>query len=58
MRSSGSMLVPNYALERTVRGWSERAAGARKIIAPTARRPRLARPAQRGRWAYEGGTTS
>ena len=39
----------NYALERTVKGLSERAAGARTIFAPAARRPRLARPAQRGR---------
>jgi len=39
----------NYALERSVTGFRERAAGARTIIAPAARRPRLARPAQRGR---------
>ena len=40
---------PNYALERSVTALSERAAGARTIFAPAARRPRLARPAQRGR---------
>ena len=40
---------PNYALERSVRGSSERAAGAQAIIAPAARWPRLARPAQRER---------
>jgi len=39
------------SLEQTVTGSSERAAGARTIIAPAARRLRLARPAQRGRWA-------
>jgi hypothetical protein len=37
------------SLERSVRALSERAAGARTIIAPAARGPRLARPAQRGR---------
>ena len=36
---------PNYALERSVRGSSERAAGARTIVASAAaRRPRTARP--------------
>jgi hypothetical protein len=42
-------VTPNYALERSVTGLSERAAGARTIFAPTARWPRTARPAQRGR---------
>jgi hypothetical protein len=42
-------LLSNYALERSVRESSERAAGAQKILAPAARWPRLARPAQRGR---------
>jgi hypothetical protein len=42
-------LRSNYALERSVRGSRERAAGARNIIAPAARGTRLARPAQRGR---------
>ncbi len=42
-------LTSNYALERSVRALSERAAGARTIIAPAARRPGCARPAQRGR---------
>jgi hypothetical protein len=32
----------NYALERSVRGFSERAAGARNNCAPSARRPRSA----------------
>jgi len=41
--------LPNYALERTVIALSERAAGALTIIAPAARWPRIARPAQRGR---------
>jgi hypothetical protein len=41
--------MPNYALERTVKGFHERAAGARTIIAPAARWPRIVRPAQRGR---------
>jgi hypothetical protein len=42
-------MMPNYAFERSVKSWSERAAGAGANIAPAARRPRLARPAQRGR---------
>jgi len=45
----GTIAPPNYALERSVRDWSERAAGARTIIAPAARVVRLARSAQRGR---------
>ena len=32
-------VTPNYALERSVKGLSERAAGAQTIIAPAARRP-------------------
>jgi len=43
-------VMPNNALERTVRSWSEHAAGARTIFAPAARVSRLARPAQRGRY--------
>jgi hypothetical protein len=39
----------NYALERSGTALSERAAGARTIIAPAARWFFLARPAQRGR---------
>jgi hypothetical protein len=42
-------LTPNYALERSVRGLSVRAAGAQNIIAPAARTPGCARTAQRGR---------
>jgi hypothetical protein len=42
-------MTPNHALERTVNGWSERAAGAQTIFAPEARGFGLARPAQRGR---------
>ncbi len=41
-------LPPNYALERSVRGLSERAAGAQNIIAPASRWLGLARPAQGG----------
>ena len=41
--------MPNYAFERSVKGSSERAAGAQKIIAPAARWPHRARSAQRGR---------
>ncbi len=40
---------PNYALEPSVRAMSERAAGARTIVAPAARCLRLALLAQRGR---------
>jgi len=52
--SKGSTGVPivmrsNYALERSVRALSERAAGAPEEFAPAARWPRVARPAQRGR---------
>jgi len=42
-------MPPNNALERSVTALSERAAGARTIVAPAVRRPRTARPAQRGR---------
>jgi hypothetical protein len=41
--------MPNNALERTVKGSSERAAGAQTIFASAARGFGLARPAQRGR---------
>jgi hypothetical protein len=41
--------MPNYALERSVTGGGWRAAGAREEFAPAARRPRIARPPQRGR---------
>ena len=44
----------NNALERAVKAFSERAAGAQTIITPAAREPRLARPAQRGRWTALG----
>ena len=44
------MKLSNYALERTVTGFSERAAGARTIIAPAVRWTRGVRPAQRGRY--------
>jgi hypothetical protein len=43
----------NYALERSVKASCERAAGARTIFAPAARWLRLARPAQRERWAAD-----
>ena len=42
-------MTPNYALERTENGLSERAAGAQRDFTPAARRFGLARPAQRGR---------
>jgi hypothetical protein len=42
-------MTPNYALERSVRVFRERAAGAGNIIAPAARGLGCARPAQRGR---------
>ena len=44
-----TVLLSNYALERSVNRCSERAAGARTIIAPAARRRGRARSAQRGR---------
>jgi hypothetical protein len=43
-------LLSNYALERSVKPCGWRAAGARTIVAPAARWPRLARPAHRGRY--------
>jgi len=43
-------VTPNYALERPVKSWSERAAGTQKIIAPAARRFGLCPAAQRGRY--------
>jgi hypothetical protein len=42
-------VTSNHTLERSVNGSRERAAGARTIFAPAARRPRPARLAQRGR---------
>jgi hypothetical protein len=42
-------MTPNYALERSVNGLSERAAGAQTIFAPAARVIRRALPAKRGR---------
>jgi hypothetical protein len=46
----------NNALERTVKGLSERAAGARRDFTPAARCNRFARPAQRGRYTDFDGT--
>ncbi len=43
--------MSNYALERAVMSSSERAAGARNIVAPAARRFWLCPAAQRKRWA-------
>jgi len=49
-RASGiTRLMPNYALERSVRACGWRAAGARRDFAPAARWNGFARPAQRGR---------
>jgi hypothetical protein len=45
----GVSTLPNHALERSVMGWSERAAGAQTIIAPAAPGWASPRPAQRGR---------
>ena len=42
-------LRSNYALERSVTGLSERAAGARTIFAPASPGLGFPRPAQRGR---------
>jgi hypothetical protein len=44
-----SGVPPNYALERSVKGWREGAAGAWEIIAPAAPGSAFPRPAQRGR---------
>ena len=44
-----SAVISNYALERSVRALSARAAGSPEEFAPAARRPRLVRPPQRGR---------
>ena len=41
-------MMPNYALERSVTGLSERTAGAQTIFAPAARWLHVAQPAQRG----------
>jgi hypothetical protein len=42
-------VTPNYALERTVRGWSERAAGMRRNVTRAARWLCCTAAAQRGR---------
>jgi len=42
-------MLPNFALERSGTALSVRAAVALAILAPAARWPRRARPAQRGR---------
>jgi hypothetical protein len=42
-------VLSNYALERAVKSWNQRAAGARTIIAPAARWPSSCPAAQRGR---------
>ena len=44
-----AVVMPNNALERSVRARQGRAAGARNIVAPTARRPAFCLAAQRGR---------
>jgi hypothetical protein len=41
--------MPNYALERAVKGLAVGAAGARTIVAPAAPGAGFPRPAQRGR---------
>jgi hypothetical protein len=45
----GRKVLPNYALERSVKAWRVGAAGASEIVAPAAPGKRVARPAQRGR---------
>ena len=42
-------MMPNYALERSVRGWRVGAARASESLARAAPGRRRARPAQRGR---------
>jgi hypothetical protein len=49
LSGSNSSVLSNNALERTVSGLSERAAGAQRDFTPAARGFGLARPAQRGR---------
>ncbi len=49
MKPARAIKTPNYALERTVKGLCKRAADARTIIAPAARRPGFCPAAQRGR---------
>jgi hypothetical protein len=44
-----AQMLPNYALERSVKSKQQCAAGARNNFAPAALGPRLARSAQRGR---------
>ena len=46
---SGLSALSNYALKRSVRDLSKRAAGARIIVAPAASSRALPRPARRGR---------
>jgi hypothetical protein len=46
----------NYALERSVKGLAQGAAGAGKIVAPAAPGESLALPAQRGRYTDFDGT--
>ena len=49
-RLTGSAgMLPNYALERSVKGLAVGAAGARKIVAPAALAIAVPRPAQRER---------
>lgn len=42
-------MPPSHALERSLKGSNEHAAGAQNIVVPAADPPRLARPAQRER---------
>jgi hypothetical protein len=49
---SAWLLLPNYALERSVNGWWVGAAGVFEIVAPAAHSWTLPRPAQRERWAF------
>jgi hypothetical protein len=46
---STGLLLPNYALERSVKGWQGCAADAGRSVAPAALGEALPRPAQRAR---------
>ena len=49
LRTHMQVPMPNYALERSVRGSAKGAAGALEILAPAAPATGVPRPAQRGR---------
>jgi hypothetical protein len=49
MRTTSRVMTPNYALERSVKGWWVGAAGAWESLAPASPATGVPRPAQRGR---------